>query len=82
MGVDMEREGGMVPGDIVATPWVATTEIQRAEVNAKVGYVLPGQQGRSWGSQWTASTHRHFRIEELARLDLVPLAMARAIPTN
>ena len=60
MGVDMEREGGMVPGDIVATPWVATTEIQRAEVNAKVGYVLPGQEGRSWGSQWTASTHRHW----------------------
>jgi outer membrane receptor for ferrienterochelin and colicin len=43
----------------VATPWVATTEIQRAEVNAKVGYVLPGEEGRSWGSQWTASTHRH-----------------------
>ena len=60
MGVDMERDGGMVPGDIVATPWVATTEIQRAEVNAKVGYVLPGQDGRSWGSQWTASTHRHW----------------------
>ena len=60
MGVDMEREGGMVPGDIVATPWVATTEIQRAEFNAKVGYVLPGQEGRSWGSQWTASTHRHW----------------------
>ena len=60
MGVDMEREGGMVPGDIVATPWVAITEIQRAEVNAKVGYVLPGQEGRSWGSQWTASTHRHW----------------------
>ncbi|MDA0946697.1 MAG: TonB-dependent receptor, partial [Bacteroidetes bacterium] len=60
MGVDMERKGGMVPGDIVATPWVATTEIQRAEVNAKVGYVLPGQEGRSWGSQWTASTHRHW----------------------
>ena len=60
MGVDMEREGGMVPGDIVAIPWVATTEIQRAEVNAKVGYVLPGQEGRSWGSQWTASTHRHW----------------------
>ena len=60
MGVDMKREGGMVPGDIVATPWVATTEIQRAEVNAKVGYVLPGQEGRSWGSQWTASTHRHW----------------------
>ena len=60
MGVDMEREGGMVPGDIVATPWVATTEIQRAEVNAKLGYVLPGQEGRSWGSQWTVSTHRHW----------------------
>ena len=59
LGVDMERKGGMVPGDIVATPWVANTEIQRAEVNAKVGYVLPGQEGRSWGSQWTASTHRH-----------------------
>ena len=60
LAVDMEREGGMVPGDIVATPWVASTEIQRAEVNAKVGYVLPGQEGRSWGSQWTASTHRHW----------------------
>ena len=60
MGVDMRREGGMVLGDIVATPWVATTDIQRAEVNAKVGYVLPGQEGRSWGSQWTASTHRHW----------------------
>ena len=60
MGVDMEREGGILPGDIVATPWVAATEIQRAEVNAKVGYVLPGQEGRSWGSQWTASTHRHW----------------------
>ena len=60
LGVDMEREGGMVPNDIVATPWVARTEIQRAEVNAKVGYVLPGQEGRSWGSQWTASTHRHW----------------------
>ena len=59
-GVDMERDGGMVPGDIVAIPWVATTEIQRAEVNAKVGYVLPGQEGRSWGSQWTASTHHHW----------------------
>ena len=60
LGVDMEREGGMVPNDIVATPWVARTEVQRAEVNAKVGYVLPGQEGRSWGSQWTASTHRHW----------------------
>lgn len=30
------------------------------EVNAKVGYVLPGQEGRSWGSQWTASTHQHW----------------------
>ena len=60
MGVDMRREGGMVLGDIVATPWVAATDIQRAEVNAKVGYVLPGQEGRSWGSQWTASTHRHW----------------------
>lgn len=60
MGVDMERKGGMVPIDFVAIPWVATTEIQRAEVNAKVGYVLPGQEGRSWGSQWTASTHRHW----------------------
>ena len=60
LAVDMEREGGMVPGDIVATPWVANTEIQRAEVNAKVGYVLPGQEGRSWGSQWPASTHRHW----------------------
>ena len=60
LGVDMERKGGMVPGDIVAPPWVANTEIQRAEVNAKVGYVLPGQEGRSWGSQWTASTHRHW----------------------
>jgi outer membrane receptor for ferrienterochelin and colicins len=59
-GVDMKREGGMVPNDTVATPWVARTEIQRAEVNAKVGYVLPGQEGRSWGSQWTASTHRHW----------------------
>ena len=59
-GVDMERDGGMVPGDLVAIPWVATTEIQRAEVNAKVGYVLPGQEGRSWGSQWTASTHHHW----------------------
>ena len=59
-GVDMEREGGMVSGDIVATPWVARTEIHRVEVNAKVGYVLPGQEGRSWGSQWTASTHQHW----------------------
>lgn len=59
MGVDMEREGGMF-GDIVAPAWTAKTEIQRAEVNAKVGYVLPGQEGRSWGSQWTASTHRHW----------------------
>ena len=59
LGVDMERDGGMVPVDLVAPPWVATTQIQRAEVNAKVGYVLPGQEGRSWGSQWTASTHHH-----------------------
>ena len=59
MGVDMERDAGMF-GDIVAPPWTASTKIQRAEINAKVGYVLPGQEGRSWGSQWTASTHHHW----------------------
>ena len=59
-GVDMNRDGGIVgEGGIATSPWAASTEIQRAEVNAKVGYVLPGQEGRSWGSQWTASTHRH-----------------------
>ncbi len=60
-GVDMKRDGGMIgDGDFIASPWVANTEIQRAEVNAKVGYVLPGLEGRSWGSQWMASTHRHW----------------------
>ena len=60
-GVDMNRDGGIVGEEgIAASPWAASTEIQRAEVNAKVGYVLPGQEGRSWGSQWTASTHRHW----------------------
>ena len=60
-GVDMKRDGGMMGDeDVVASSWVASTEIQRAEVNAKVGYVLPGLEGRSWGSQWTASTHRHW----------------------
>ena len=59
-GVDMNRDGGIVGEEgIAASPWAASTEIQRAEVNAKVGYVLPGQEGRSWGSQWTASTHHH-----------------------
>ena len=60
-GVDMNRDGGIVgEGGMATSPWAASTEIQRAEVNAKVGYVLPGQEGRSWGSQWTASTHRHW----------------------
>ena len=60
-GVDMNRDGGIVGEEgIAASPWAASTEIQRAEVNAKVGYVLPGQEGRSWGSQWSASTHRHW----------------------
>ena len=59
-GVDLERKGGLVPRDTLVNPWEANTEIQRVEVNAKVGYVLPGQEGRSWGSQWTASTHRHW----------------------
>ena len=60
-GVDMNRDGGIAgEGGIAASQWAASTEIQRAQVNAKVGYVLPGTAGRSWGSQWTASTHRHW----------------------
>ena len=62
-GVDMNRDGGIVGEEgIAASPWAASTEIQRAEVNAKLGYVLPGQEGRSWGSQWTASTHHHRHV--------------------
>ena len=54
--VDMERDGGML-GE---TPrWAMATDLERAEVNAKVGHVLPGNAGRSWGSQWTVATHRH-----------------------
>ena len=59
--VDMERQGGMF-GDLVAPRWTMNTNIQRAEVQAKVGYVLPGEEGRSWGSQWSLSTHRHNTI--------------------
>ncbi len=54
--VDMERDGGMM-GE---TPrWSMITDVERAELNAKVGNVLPGKPGRSWGSQWTVATHRH-----------------------
>jgi outer membrane receptor for ferrienterochelin and colicin len=56
--VDMQREGGMLGGD-VPPRWTMDTDVQRAEVQAKVGYVLPGEEGRSWGSQWSLSTHRH-----------------------
>ena len=56
--VDMERKGGMLGGD--GPPrWTMDTDVQRAEVQAKVGYVLPGEEGRSWGSQWSLSTHQH-----------------------
>ena len=56
MGVDMEREAGMFG----ASPlWKATTQIERIEAHAKVGYVLPGKEGRSWGSQWSATSHEH-----------------------
>jgi len=56
--VDTEREGGMLRGD--APPrWTMDNDVQRAKVQAKVGYVLPGEEGRSWGSQWSLSTHRH-----------------------
>ena len=37
--------------------WKATTQIERIEAHAKVGGVLPGKEGRSWGSQWTATSH-------------------------
>ena len=48
----------MLGGD-VPPRWTMDTDVQRAEVQAKVGYVLPGEEGRSWGSQWSLSTHRH-----------------------
>ena len=57
---DLERKGGLMSRDTLVNPWEANTQIQRVEVNAKVGYVLPGQDGRS-GSQWTASTYRHWQ---------------------
>ena len=41
-GVDMNRDGGIAgEGGIAASQWAASTEIQRAQVDAKVGYVLP-----------------------------------------
>jgi outer membrane cobalamin receptor len=55
--VDMDREGGMI-GDVATPRWTMDTDVQRAEMQAKVGYVLPGKEGRSWGSQWSLSTHR------------------------
>ena len=58
VGAEMVREGGMTGENPL---WTASTNIRRAEVNAKIGYVLPGKEGRSWGSQWTASNHRHIQ---------------------
>ena len=54
--VDMEREAGMMGK---APRWTMATNMERVEMNAKVGHVLPGKEGRSWGSQWTVATHRH-----------------------
>jgi outer membrane receptor for ferrienterochelin and colicins len=38
-------------------PWTAANEIIRFEASAKTGYVFPGQEWKSIGSQFFASTH-------------------------
>ena len=37
--------------------WTAATMIDRLELSAKTGYVFPGQEWKSFGSQFFASTH-------------------------
>ena len=64
-GVDMEREGGMVSEDIVATPWVAELA-HRVEVNAKwvmccqVRVVLGESMDGVDPQHWLGFGNRHY----------------------
>ena len=51
----------LMPGLLAKTEsdslWTAATMIDRLELSAKTGYVFPGQEWKSFGSQFFASTH-------------------------
>tara|TARA_B110000444_G_scaffold257221_1_gene295209 strand:+ start:889 stop:3177 length:2289 start_codon:yes stop_codon:yes gene_type:complete len=51
----------LIPGLLAKTEsdnlWTAATTIDRLELSAKTGYVFPGQEWKSLGSQFFASTH-------------------------
>ena len=51
----------LMPGLLAKTEsdslWTAATTIDRLELSAKTGYVFPGKEWKSFGSQFFASTH-------------------------
>ena len=87
--VSQEKEAGQLPlldagqGGL----WMADKTIDRLVATAKTGYVFPGDQGRSLGSQLTVGTHGQFLSfgphrrydadQQFARLNLLHQAKTR-----
>lgn len=87
--VSQEKEAGQLPlldagqGGL----WMADKAIDRLVATAKTGYVFPGNEGRSLGSQLTVGTHDQFLSfgpyrrydadQQFARLNLLHQAKTR-----